>query len=241
MSRNFKIAVCDRDPETCLWLQNCIKIYNRDMDVSVFCGLDELMSAYQSTFYDLVFLEPRIVSAVQYQTARELMRHLGKPLIIYVTDSEAFAIRGYGIAFRYLLKPVAFRDVVAVLREALHVVEPHAITIKIKGEQILVPFGEIIYFEIHGREVTLCGQTGEYSFRGSLKQLLLQLPAWRFSMPFRGYIVNLQEVTRLTSSMLTLSSGIQLPVSRGFYKSFSSALKQFEVWNTSSVSYNPNQ
>ena len=44
-----------------------------------------------------------------YQAAEELNKLPDIPLIIFITQSGAYIIRGYEVAFRYLKKPVEYR------------------------------------------------------------------------------------------------------------------------------------
>ena len=225
----MKAALCDSNPHDLQHLYEAVKACNDSLDIIIFDEVEELLKSYQRDFFDIIFLDPVIVSSAQRDLAGKLMYQHGKPIIIYVTDYEGctdYAIHGYGTAFRFLIKPVSEKILMPVLRDAIHVASPRKLVIMENGSQIMLPLNEIFYIEIHGRDMTVYTLKTEYQIHGKLRDLEMQLPTGGFGVPYKGYLVNMDKVEKLKRGQVTLTNQIRLPVSRRYYRTFHRKLVQ---------------
>lgn len=223
----MKIAVCDDEQHDLDLLCALIHQYNSAFDLTAFHRADALLDAFQADFFDLVFLDIEMEAPNGFEAAELLMSRPEKPLIVFVTNSSAYTLRGYGVAFRYLTKPIVYVSIKPVLDLALEQIIPQKITLPQKDRTLLLAISEIYCVEIRNHTTILCTKSGQYEIRRSLKDIEAQLPAMRFAKPHNSYIVNLSEVRSMTAKSLTLTNGDQIPVSQRNRKPFEQALFQY--------------
>ena len=223
----MKIAVCDDEQHDLDLLCALIHQYNSAFDLTAFHRADALLDAFQADFFDLVFLDIEMEAPNGFEAAELLMSRPEKPLIVFVTNSSAYTLRGYGVAFRYLPKPIVYVSIKPVLDLALEQIIPQKITLPQKDRTLLLAISEIYCVEIRNHTTILCTKSGQYEIRRSLKDIEAQLPAMRFAKPHNSYIVNLSEVRSMTAKSLTLTNGDQIPVSQRNRKPFEQALFQY--------------
>ena len=96
----MKIAVCDDEQHDLDLLCALIHQYNSAFDLTAFHRADALLDAFQADFFDLVFLDIEMEAPNGFEAAELLMSRPEKPLIVFVTNSSAYTLRGYGVAFR---------------------------------------------------------------------------------------------------------------------------------------------
>lgn len=65
-----------------------------------------LLSEAEVNPFDLVILDIEMPGINGYAAAVRLRSMQRKPLVIFLTNNMAYTLRGYGVAFRYLTKPI---------------------------------------------------------------------------------------------------------------------------------------
>ncbi len=144
--------------------------------------------------------------------------------LIYVTsyfDDAYFDDASVTNPNGYLTKPIQRRTLVATVFMALAQRELPAPTLTLVplspgAQQLMVPVDEIYFLVSDHVYVTIYGATADQSIvttRASLTQLLNQLPAERFARTHRSYGVNLDKVTRWSSTEVFVGPHA-VPVSR---------------------------
>jgi len=223
----MKIAICDDDYLDLEHIHALVKKYNESLDVTLFTKAKDLLSAFSTDFFDLVFLDIEMERPNGYDVAKELMQRKDTPLIVFVTISAEYTLRGYGIAFRYLPKPIIYETLAETLTKALEVMFPKRISIDIPGGKKLIAIHDILYIEVTNHILVLHTSHETYRFRGKLKEIETKLPDTWFSKPHNSFIVNLGRVISTTRTSLKLDNGVIIPISQRNYKSFDRALIQY--------------
>ncbi|WP_270193496.1 LytR/AlgR family response regulator transcription factor [Faecalibacterium prausnitzii] len=121
----YRIAVCDDEPPELGDIVQCVKRYDvhGDFDIENYADgavlLSDLQLKKKSTdgavllsdlllkkkSFDLLLLDIEMPSN-GFQMAQTLTQMEKHPLVIFVTKRHEYAVQGYGIAFRYLVKPL---------------------------------------------------------------------------------------------------------------------------------------
>lgn len=114
----MRIAICDDEPNEQRQLEAYIQAYNASLQYELFSSAQSLWDASKTYYYDIIFMDIEMESPNGYEVATWLMQYNEKPLIIFVTKSDDYTIRGYGVAFRYLKKPITYNDFCRVLELA---------------------------------------------------------------------------------------------------------------------------
>lgn len=223
----MKIAVCDDDQHDLDLVCSLVRQYDNNFDLTTFISAKELMDSFQSVFFDLVFLDIEMESPNGFEAAEILMAQVEKPLIVFVTNSSEYTLRGYGIAFRYLTKPITYESIKSMLDLALEQIIPQKIVLSPKEQTLLLSISDIYCIEIQNHTIILRTKVGQFEQRGKLRDIEAQLPAISFAKPHNSYIVNLAEVRSIDSKSLTLTNGDNIPVSQRNRKPFELALFQY--------------
>lgn len=216
----MKIAICDDEMAERNAIADLVKSYNPDFEIAMLSTSQELLEVVQNVYFDLVLLDIEMESPNGYETAKVLKNLKDPPCVVFVTKSNAYTIRGYEVAFRYIRKPIKpeafFRVMDAVCEES----KPQHLTIQTNGETIVFSLQDILYIESNNYNVCIHTLTGKYTARKSLKTISTELAMCCFARPHNSFLVNLQKIRSATSKTLTLVDGTQLPISRNNRDSF---------------------
>ena len=105
----YRIAVCDDEPSELEDIVQSVKRYDvhGDFDIENYTDGAMLLSDLQlkKKFFNLLLLDIEMPSN-GFQMAQTLTQMEKHPLVIFVTKRHEYAVQGYGIAFRYLVKPL---------------------------------------------------------------------------------------------------------------------------------------
>lgn len=111
----MKFALCDDNPNDLRQIRDYLLHYDAQADWKEFASSKELLTAFQHDYFDIVLLDIEMEDINGYQAAQELNKLPDIPLIIFITQSGAYTIRGYEVAFRYLKKPIEYSDFVRAM------------------------------------------------------------------------------------------------------------------------------
>lgn len=224
----MKIAICDDDRNDLDRIRNYCNDFDASMSVSTFSSGAALLGAFDKDFFDLVFLDIEMAAPNGLTVGASLVRRSQKPIILFTTQSPNYAVRGYGIALRYLTKPIDYETFVGALRLALEKISSQKITVYCSGEQIVLPIHEISYIEVIHHEVVYHLENRKtLSSYGSLGEIQTKLSRYGFSQPHKSYCVNLDHVDRISRQMVTMTNGEVVPIGRSKCESFLSDLNLF--------------
>lgn len=210
------IAICDDELLDLNALEAAIKQYDTNglFQISRFSSAGELLQNVSSAPYDIAILDIEMSAPNGYDAALELLKRLAPPLIVFATNSMDYTIRGYGVAFRYITKPITLEKMSAVLDAAIPEIRANRFVFSMDGTSHILRMQDIYYVEVYNHVTTLHTMDGEYSIRATLKDVLAQLPQGYFGMPHQSYIVNFQHIKTATAHDVSLTNGAKLPVSR---------------------------
>ena len=117
---SWNIAVCDDESNELNFIMNYIAQYNHEWAPIPFSSARDLLHAAESTHFDFILLDIEMAAPTGFEAAKQLVAtQEPRPLITFITKSNAYSIKGYGIAFRYLVKPVIWDDFVLAMDAAV--------------------------------------------------------------------------------------------------------------------------
>ena len=224
----MKIAICDDELIDVRRIQTYCRQYDPNIPTAAFFSGEALLDAYKQDFYDLVFLDIEMGQLNGLEVGTQLISMSHKPVIVFTTHSMNYAIRGYGIALRYLLKPLTYDTFSHIMGLALEQILPQKLSIFSGGEQMLVPVNTILYFEVLDHELCVHLSSGEkLSMRGTLTEAINQLPHSSFVQPHKSYYINMEYVDRLTQQNITMTNGNLIPIGRSKKDHFQLRLNEY--------------
>lgn len=218
----MKIAVCDDDQKDLTVIENLLKEYDSNMNhcISFFSSADDFLDACKSNKFDIALLDIEMKGTNGYEAARLLSLNNNHPLMIFVTNSMAYSLKGYGLVFRYITKPVALNTLSDVMDAAIREVSANSFLFTVDGNSHVVKMDDIYYFEVYDHITVLHTIDETFSIRSTLKEVMSRLPHGYFGMPHKSYIVNFKHIKTATSTGIRLTNGFSVPVSRRKIKDF---------------------
>ena len=225
----IKIAVCDDDPLDMEDIRELINTYNSDKTYAVnsYSDSQQFLSVCTSTSFDIVLLDIEMAAPTGYELGRILKARENPPVIIFITKSSKYVLKGYGIAFRYLMKPVQYAEFAEAMDAAVEEINSNRLSFTCENGMLNVPMKDILYIESYGHSVTIHTTSCDYSMRYSLAEIAGELPRSTFVSPHKGYLVNLRHIQYASSAEIRLTGGTSLPVSRRKRTEFNTALNNY--------------
>lgn len=170
----MNIAICDDEQQDIDILYNYCKSCKLPYNISTFLSASALLEAFKSQFYDLIFLDIEMDKPNGFEVGSILAGYSPRPVIVFTTNALQYAVRGYGIAFRFLCKPITITMFQSVVREALDEILPQKAAVTCGSTQKMISINDVIYFESLNRHIyfSFCkyihigdkGFNGKYDF-----------------------------------------------------------------------------
>ncbi len=225
----MRVAVCDDEKQDLRTILDILREYGGypGMEVSSFSNGEDLLGSAEEKPFDLVFLDIEMPGLNGYDTAVRLRALPQKPLILFLTNSMAYTLRGYGVVFRYLTKPIDQVQLYGALDSAIQEIKANRFVFQMDGMSNVVPMDAIYYLEVFNHHTVLHTVDQEFTFRATLKDVLTQLPAGYFGMPHQSFILNFAHIRTATSKEVHLTNGVYIPVSRRKQKEFERQFHQY--------------
>lgn len=205
--------------------------------VAIAASSEETLRVLQTVVPDIALIDVSIKGSVDgIQLANMIHERFDFPFIYitsYTTKSvieRAKLTKPYG----YIVKPYKEHDVLISVELALSnaaidklkqapiptVAQNQTITtehlfIRDKGGLLKVRFSDILFLEADGNYTTIQLANAKYTLRSTLKNAEEQLPTERFFRIHKSYIINLQEITKIDSSIVVVGK-TPLPIGRAY-------------------------
>lgn len=155
--------------------------------------------------------------------AEEIRRADPEVLIIFITNSPQYAIKGYAVqALDYILKPLsyyAFCQRMNHVRELLGRRQKHFLTVPCAGGVQKLDASDIYYVEICDHDLLFHTKQGEVHSTGSMRDVEQKLPPENFFRSSKAYLVNLEHVDGIQDED-AIVNGDRVQISRAKRKAF---------------------
>ncbi len=227
--RDMQIALCDDEAAELNVLECLCKQYDmvKKFKIVSFSSAAELLKASKKMLFDIILLDIEMEKPTGFEVAQELVKHENPPIIIFATKSQAYCVRGYGIAFRYLVKPIQWDDFRDAIDAATMEIEANRLMLDVENGKCLIPVRDIIYIETYDHSTIVYTTRHSYTVRIPLSELASRLPRRSFVSPQKSYLVNMYYILSTTPKDMTLTSGAVIPISRRKRAEFNECLNAF--------------
>lgn len=225
----LRVAICDDSPADLQEIAALVAQYGKTHDITIatFTSVEAFLALAIRKSYDVVLLDIIMAERDGYTVAKEMRLWETAPLVIFVTNSMEYTIRGYGVAFRYLPKPIQYQQIDEALDAATERVFSGRYTFSVNGIDHIVAIRDIYYFEVYGHWTTIHLADESFRVRTPLRSIRESLPQHLFGSPHSSYLVNFAHVRTASSARLSLTNGAVIPVSRRNYAAFNQLLRSF--------------
>lgn len=223
----MRLAICDDNSQDLKHLSELLQAYEPGIHVDAFVTAASLYESTRCNAYDVVILDIEMESPNGYEIALRLARKEPHPIILFLTNSAAYAVQGYGLALRYLLKPLTMDKLAEAMTAAGQEIRSNRLTLTLDGTTHVWKVHDILYAEVLNHRVSLHTIDQVISFRGTLKDLTAQVPSRWFSAPHQSYMVNLLHVRSVSTQAVLLTNGVVIPLSRRRQREFTQSFHRF--------------
>ena len=221
----MRLAICDDNPQDLQQICDLAAQHDKNAHIRAFSTARALYESGET--FDAVILDIEMQAPNGFEIALRMARQENHPLIIFATNSAAYAIQGYGLALRYLLKPLTFEAVSEALDAVKEALQRNRLTVNIEGVTHVLNVQDIRYAEVLGHRVTLHTESDRLTMRATMKEVFSLLPGRWFCAPHQSYLVNLLHVQTITKDAVWLDDGTKLPLSRRKQAEFMQAFHAF--------------
>ena len=224
----LKIAICDDETADLAQAFALVEDYDLDqqLQISIFQHASELLENIQDQI-DIVLMDIEMDPPNGFDVAKRLIRLNNPPVIIFTTKSNAYTLKGYGVAIRYVQKPLQKLDLFEALDIAISEAVAHRLTFESNDTTYAIHLRDIYYIEIFGHYASIHTPSDEFRIRSTLKEITAKLPRGYFAFPHKSYVVNLEHIISATSSEIQLKNGAKIPISRRKAPEFNEAFYRF--------------
>lgn len=226
----MRIAVCDDDERDRQYLLSCLDRYDslHQLTVEGFADAASFYNAHKIRHFDLAILDIEMPPPNGYDIAKKLVASdLHPPLILFVTNSLEYTVPGYGVAFRYLVKPVDMGVLASHLDAAIKEISSNHFVFSCEGRSIAVRLQDILFFEVKKHYVMIHTVDEIFTIRGTLQNIIERLPAGHFAAPHSSYLVNLSHVASISKTSVCLENHEEIAVSRRNFSAFTNRFYDF--------------
>lgn len=225
----LRIAVCDDDPLDLGQTLEMIQQYDKkkSLEVLSFIRASDLLKPSTVNTFDIVLLDIEMEIPNGYDVAKQLVLAKDPPVIVFITKSSAYTLKGYGIALRYLQKPLDRTILEEALDASIQEATAHRLYFTSDDKTVALPLRKILYIEMYGHYAIVHTTTSEYRFRSTLKEIQGKLPQGYFALPHKSILVNFEHVRSASKSEIQMDNGATIPISRHRHREFNDAFFRF--------------
>lgn len=227
------IAVVEDSAQDRAVLDSYLEKYQQEKNchfqITHFSDGDEIALGYKGG-YDLILMDIEMTFMDGMSAAEEIRRADPEVLIIFITNSPQYAIKGYAVqALDYILKPLsyyAFCQRMNHVRELLGRRQKHFLTVPCAGGVQKLDASDIYYVEICDHDLLFHTKQGEVHSTGSMRDVEQKLPPENFFRSSKAYLVNLEHVDGIQDEDASVN-GDRVQISRAKRKAFLAALNHY--------------
>lgn len=229
----IRIAIVEDDD---MYKEQLIEFLNQfkndtgeSIEITTYSDGDEIVRNYTSSF-DIILMDIQMSFMDGISAAEEIRKLDSKVVIIFITSTAQYAIRGYEVdALDYILKPISYFAFSERLKRAIDRMkkrEDQYITINIKGGLQRIKIRHIYYIESQGHNLVFHTNLGELTSAGTIKEIEKTLSEFHFFRGNRGYLINLDHVDGMQDGC-AMVKGQMLLISRSRKNAFMEALTSY--------------
>lgn len=221
MSDKLRVLICDDDRQVREQVGTLVRKLCETLSVQAEILLfsdGAQMLEHSDEAADFAFLDIEMPVMDGLEAARDLRRRDSGVCIVFMTNHEKYAIRGYEVgAWRYLLKPVReevfFREMLGPFQTAAQSAR-QSICIKGTDGIYCIEPEQLIYVEtLPNHQVAVHTRREVFTANTSIRAVEQQVDGERFFRCHNSFLVNFQYVARIGTE-LTLKDGSTVPISR---------------------------
>lgn len=230
----IRIAYAEDDAETAAMLKSFLDRYAAEKNLSIeteyFPNAERLIYSYTNR-YDLLLLDIQLGGMTGMEAAEAIRKLDAEVGIIFITSLVQYAVKGYEVeALDFVVKPVNYYQFALKIDRAMRIIG-HRQTVNLpvpteQGTKILSS-RDVQYIEVSNHDLIYHTEKKTYRARGSLGALENKLQVHHFLRVSVSCLVNLEYVTNISGSMLSMRCGDTVWISRAKKRDVMTAIAEY--------------
>lgn len=197
----IRVAIVEDDRNYAEMLKKYIIRYEKEsgqrFQITWFQDGEDIVENYRAD-YDIILLDIEMQFMDGMTTAEEIRKNDSEVVIIFITNMPQYAMKGYAVeALDYVLKPINYFAFSQRIERALKRMvrrQKKYINISYKGKVKKIDIIDILYVEVRDHDLYFHTSEGEFSQRGTMKEIEKTLVNEAFFRCNKGYLINLDYV-----------------------------------------------
>lgn len=219
---NYKVAVIDDNSADTEYVTALVARWAESaghaLGISTFPFAEAFLFQYEDERnFDILLLDIEMKEMNGVDLAKKIRQGNDAVQIVFITGYPDFLAEGYEVAaLHYLMKPVSYEKLCAVLDKAVANLAKteKRLCVTYDRQTDFVPLSQILYVEAQ-RQCVLIHTFGEtYRMKQSFAETVNELDEYFFKCQ-RSFCVNLCHITRIKGGSVLLKNGEEVPISRG--------------------------
>lgn len=229
----IQIAIVEDDKNYAEILQKYIARYEHEsgqhFQISAFDDGEDIVENYAGKF-DIIIMDIEMRFMDGMTAAEEIRKIDSQVVIIFITNMPQYAMKGYAVeALDYVLKPINYFAFSQRIDRALGRMEKRKakyVNISTKSGIRKIEIPDIYYIEIQDHDLYFHTKSGEFSQRGTMKEIEEKLEKENFFRCNKCYLVNLEHVTGIEENNVLIGNE-KVQVSRARKKELLDVLNDY--------------
>ena len=154
-----------------------------DLELRTFHSAEDLLETLShKVMCDILYLDINMPDGLSgYELAKKIRTVDQQIAIVFVTNNHDYAINGYQLnILRYIPKPFTDQQIYETLDivfKQLQLLEGHKIVVTTKGQQLVIPYREILYIESQGHNLKIftISRLNYIQVRSKVSEMIKQL------------------------------------------------------------------
>ncbi len=227
------IEIVEDDAADLAHLVDCLRQYEREkgesFSIQTFSHPSDFFAAHRSDC-DLVFLDIELPAINGVDVARQLREMDSVVTLIFITNMEQYAIRGYEVdALDFVVKPIHYYRFSSMMRKALRAIARRGekeIILQSSGAIVRLRASQIYYVEIRDHLLIYHTDQGRFELWGKLSDVESELGGYHFVRCSNSHLVNLRHVISVEGGSVNVAGNI-LPISQRRRKAFYASVTNY--------------
>jgi len=229
----IRIAIVEDDKNYAEALMKYILRYekesNQKFQIMKFQDGEDIINEYKAE-YDIILMDIEMQFMDGMTAAKEIRKSDSEVVIIFITNMPQYAMKGYAVeALDYVLKPINYYAFSQRIDRALSRMQKRTkkyISLSYKGRVKKVDISDIFYIEVQNHYLSYHTKDGEYSVRGTMKELEESLQNETFFRCNKCYLINLEYVNGFDGNNVVVGTD-EVQVSRSRKKELLDVLNNY--------------
>lgn len=226
----IRIAIVEDDKNYANVLKKYILRYEEESGqrfrITWFQDGEDIVENYKAD-YDIILMDIEMQFMDGMTAAEEIRKSDSEVVIIFITNMPQYAMKGYAVeALDYILKPInyyAFSQRIDRAIKRMRHRQARYLNVSYKGGIRKINIADILYIEVRDHDLYFHTNEGEFSQRGTMKEMEDALKDGDFFRCNKGYLINLEYVNGVDGSDVIVGNEV-VQVSRARKKDLLDAL-----------------